>query len=119
MVERPYHDYATSALCELRADLASSQAQLEDQRADYARRSGSHDDDLRELRFLLEDLGHHLAAVDRELARRDRASGAASRQRDPARQPGHVRRHDPRGTRHNPKPHCRAKMAQAAARRPQ
>jgi len=105
MVDRPYHDYATSTLRELSRDLASSQAQLDDQRADYIELSGSDHDDLRQLDALIEDLGHELAAVDRELATRHRAAGASTR-RAVAWGAGNARR---RVTRREPKPHCRAK----------
>ena len=80
MVDRPYHDYATSALRELNRDLTCSQAQLEDQREDYAKRADSDVDELRQLEVLVGDLGQQLAAIDKEL------SGRLT-----------------------PKPHCRAK----------
>jgi hypothetical protein len=108
MVDRPYHDYATSALRELSRDLASSQAQLDDQRADYIELSGSDHDDLRQLDALIEDLGHELAAVDRELAtrHRERTAAGASTRRAVTWGAGSARR---RVTRREPKPHCRAK----------
>ena len=93
MVNRPYHDYSTSALRELAVDLAASQAQIEDQRADYLKRAGSDDDDIRQLDVLIEDLDDRLAAVDRELVTRDRVRAAANSSGD------------------HPKPHCHAKSA--------
>jgi hypothetical protein len=72
MADRPYHDYATSALRELELDLSSSQAELEDERADYARRADADIDDLRRLDRLISGLGHQLAAIDRELLGRRR-----------------------------------------------
>lgn len=120
MVVRPYHDYSTSALRELSRDLASSQVQVKDQRADYLRRGGSHDDDLRELDALIGDLGDQLAAVDRELGsrQRDRTTATAGRQRGVTHHPDPLRRRGPRVTQDNPKPHCRAKTDPAADRRP-
>ena len=111
MVDRPYHDYATSALRELSRDLASSQAQLDDQRADYVEPAGSDHDDLRELDALINDLGHELAAVDRELAtrHRERTTAIASTRRGGTWDPGGVRGRGHRVTRAVPKPHCRAK----------
>jgi hypothetical protein len=72
MADRPYHDYATSALRELELDLSSSQAELEDERADYATRADADIDDLRRLDRLIGGLGHQLAAIDRELLARRR-----------------------------------------------
>lgn len=72
MADRSYHDYATSALRELELDLASSQGELQDERADYARRADADIDDLRRLDGLIGDLGQQLAAIDRELLARRR-----------------------------------------------
>jgi len=121
MVDRPYHDYSTSALRELSRDLASSQLQLEDQRTDYVKRRGSDDDDLRQLEVLISTLGHQLAAVDQELVTRDRetAAAAAGERRGVTRRPNHVRTYGPQVISANPKPHCRAKRSPAGARTPQ
>jgi hypothetical protein len=115
MVHRPYHDYSAAALRDLSRDLASSQAQLEDQRADWVKRAGPENEDLRELDVLVSDLGNHLAAVDQELAtrRRERAASAVSGHRGA----GLVRRHVPQVVQSNAKPHCRAKTAAVATRR--
>ena len=83
MVHRPYHDYTTSALREL-TDLTSSQAQLEDQRGDLAKRADSDVDDLRELEGLVSDLGHQLAATDKELVARQRETRAVAGSAHPA-----------------------------------
>jgi len=114
MVDRPYHDYSTSALCELSTDLASSQAQLEDQRADYVKRVGSYNDSLRQLDALISNLGYNLAAIDQELVIRHRERrAAASAHRGVTQRPGRVRRHNPLVMQANLKPHCRAKRVRA------
>ena len=115
MVDRPYHDYSTSALRELSRDLASSQEQLEDQRADFGKRSGSDDDDLRQLDVLIDKLGHQLAAVDQELATRSReaAVAAAHGPRGVNRRPNHLWAYSSQVISANPKPHCRAKTTGA------
>lgn len=120
MVNRPYHDYSTSALRELSRDLASSQAQLEDQRADCLKRAGSDHDDLRQFDALINDFGHQLAAIDQEFVtrQRERAVVAASGHRGVTWRAGRSPRSDPRVMQANPKPHCRAKRVPAATRRP-
>lgn len=121
MVDRPYHDYSTSALRELSMDLVCSQVQLEDQRADYGKLAGSDDHDLRQLDVLIKNLGHQLVAVDHELVTRDRETAAANASGHCAipRRPGRLLTYSPRLIRANPKPHCRAKRVPAAVRRPQ
>jgi hypothetical protein len=121
MADRPYHDYSTSALRELTMDLLASQVELEDQRADYVKRAGLDDDDLRQVDGLIEDLGHQLAAVHHELAtrERDRPAANASGQRVIPTRPWHLRAYSPRVMRADPKPHCRAKRQSAAPRGPQ
>jgi len=118
MVDRPYHDYSTSALRELSRDLVSSQVQLEDQRTDHVKLPGSDDDDLRQLEVLIDNLGHQLAAMDQELVRRDRetALAAAGGHRSVTRRPSHVRTYHSQVMRANPKPHCRAKRFPAGVR---
>ena len=120
MVDRPYHDYASSALRELNRDLTSSQAQLEDQREDYAKRADSDIDDLRQLEVLANDLRHQLAAIDRELAARHREGPAVNGSGDPGVtwRAAPVRTHNQRVTQVTPKPHCRAKSLPATARWP-
>jgi hypothetical protein len=121
MVNRPYHDYATSALRELSIDLAASQAQLQDQRADCVGRAGSGADDVRQLDFLINDLGYQLATLDQELVtrRRERTAAAASTDRGVTGRPGRLRSHRTRVIRATPKPHFRAKRAPTAVRTPQ
>lgn len=121
MVDRPYHDYSTSALRELSMDLVCSQVQLEDQRADYGKLAGSDDDDLRQLDVLIKNLGHQLVAVDHELVTRDRETAGANASGHCAipRRPGRLLTYSPRLIRANPKPHGRAKRVPAAVRRPQ
>jgi len=102
MVNRPYHDYSTTTLRELSRDLAASQAQLEDQRADCLERVGADGDDLRQVEVLITNLGRQLAIVDQELATRERERAA-----------GRVRRYGSRVTLANPKPHCRPKHINA------
>ena len=120
MVDRPYHEYSTNALREMSRDLASSQLQLEDQRADYVKPGGSDDDDLRQFDTLINTLGDQLAAVEQELATRHRETTAAvaGRHRGEIRQPGDVQTHGPQVMRENPKPHCRAKRFPARAPAP-
>jgi hypothetical protein len=79
MVYRPYHGYSTSALRELSRDLSSSQAQLEDQRADYVQRGGSDRDDLRQFDVLISNLGDQVAAIDQEFVTRRRERAAVPR----------------------------------------
>jgi hypothetical protein len=121
MVDRPYHDYSTSALRELSMDLVSSQVQLEDQRADYGKLADSDGDNLRQLDVLIKNLGHQLVAVDHELVTRDQETPAtnASGQCAIPRRPRRLRTYSPWLIRTNPKPHCRAKRVPAAVRRPQ
>ena len=118
MVDRPYHDYATSALRELNRDLTSSQAQLEDQREDLAKRADSDIDDLRQLEGLVSDLGHQLAATDRELAARQRETRAVAGSAHTAVtwRAAPVRTHNQWVAQVTPKPHCRAKSLPATAR---
>jgi hypothetical protein len=120
MVHRPFHGYSTSALRELSRDLGSSQAQLEDQRADYVKRAGSDYDDLRELDALITSLSNQILAVDQEVVsrRRERAAIPPSGYRGVTQRPGQVRRHTPRVMQANPKPHCRARTLPAEVRRP-
>lgn len=120
MVDRPYHDYSTNALRELSRDLALSQIQLEDQRADYVKPGGSDNDDLRQFDALINKLGDQLAAVDQELVTRDRetTAAAAGGHRGQTRHPSHVPTHSPQVMGGNPKPHCRAKRFPARARTP-
>jgi hypothetical protein len=101
MVDRPYHDYATSALRELIRDLTSSRAQLKDERADYARRADANVDDLGQLEVLIAELDLQLALIDRELV---------------ARRSARVRAHNQRMMQVAPKPHCRVKRLPAAVR---
>lgn len=112
MVDRPYHDYSTSALRELGRDLASSQAQLDDQRADYMEVAGSDHDELRHLDILIDELARKLAAIDRELdtRHRERTAVTAGMRRGPTRHAATARTHLPE----EPKPHCRAKRAPVA-----
>ena len=121
MVVRPYHDYSISALRELSGDLTASRVQLQDQRADYVKRPGSEDDDLRQLEALINSLGDQLAAVDQELVVRhqDTTAAAARGHRDFTRRRSHVRTYNPQVIRTNPKPHCRAKRLPTRARTPQ
>lgn len=118
MVDRPYHDYATSALRELNRDLTSSQAQLEDQREDLAKRADSDIDDLRQLEALVSDLGHQLAATDKELAARQQETRAVAGRAHPAVtwRVVPVRTHNQWVAQVTPKPHCRAKSLPATAR---
>lgn len=120
MVDRPYHHYSTSALRELTVDIASSQVQLEDQRADYVKRAGSDDDDLRRLDVLIKDLGDQFAAVDHELVtrKRERQAANASGHGGTPRRPGRLRAYGPRVMLADPKPHCRATRVRAAVREP-
>ena len=120
MFVAPYHDFSTSALRELRGDFASSRDQLEDQRFDYVIRGGPHDDRLRDLDVLIDDLDHQLTAVDQELLtrQRDRSPVAASGHRGVTPHEVRARRHSPRVAPGIPKPHFRVKTAPAAVRRP-
>jgi len=120
MVDRPYHDYSTSALRELSIDLASSQVLLEDQRADCVKGTCCVDDDLREFDVLINDLGDQLAAVSQELVTRHREREAAgvSAHRGVTTRSARVPRYGPQVMGRNPKPHCRAKRPPAALRRP-
>jgi hypothetical protein len=111
MVDRPYHDYSTSALRELGRDLASSQAQLNDQRADYIEVAGSDHDELRRLDVLIDELGRKLAAIDRELdtRHRERTAVPASARRGVTRHAASGRTHSQRVMPAEAKPHFRAK----------
>jgi hypothetical protein len=111
MVDRPYHDYSTSTLRELGRDLASSQAQLDDQRADYIEVAGSDHDELDQLDVLIDELGRKLAAIDRELDTRHRERTAVTEgmRRGATRHAASAWTHMPA----EPKPHCRAKGAPA------
>jgi hypothetical protein len=115
MVDRPYHDYSTVTLRELSRDLAASQAQLEDQRADCLERVGADGGDLRQVDVLINNLGRQLAIVDQELAtrERERAAAAAGGHRAVTQGPERVRRYGSRVTLANPKPHCRPKHVNA------
>jgi len=116
MVDRPYHGYSISALRELSSNLALSQAQLADQRADCVKRAGSGDEDLCQLDVLISSLDDQLAAVDQELVTRHRESAADGGNARPgtAQRTGRVLRNSPPAMRANSKPHCRAKRAPAA-----
>ena len=120
MVHRPYHHYATSTLRELSRDLAASHAQLEDQRADYAKPPGSDDDDSRQFDVLINNLGDQIAAIDQELVTRQRETTAfpSSRHRGEAWSPVRALRHNPQVAPANLKPHCRAKTVPAEVRGP-
>ena len=120
MVHRPYHHYATSTLRELSRDLAASHAQLEDQRADYAKPPGSDDDDSRQFDVLITDLGNQIAAIDQELVTRQQETTAGSSRghRGEARGRIRVESHDPRVAQAIPKPHCHAKTVPVQVRRP-
>jgi hypothetical protein len=111
MVHRPYHHYSTSALRELRRDLAASHAQLEDQRADFVERAGLDAGDSRQFDVLINSLGDQIAAIDQELVTRERETTVVPSRghRDEARGRVRVERHGPRVSQANPKPHCRAK----------
>ena len=111
MIDRPYHDYAVSALRELNRDLTSSQAQLEDQREDLAKRADSDIDDLRQLEGLVSDLRHQLAATDKELAARQRETRAVAGSAHPARGAPHPSGRTTNGWRRSPPSHIAAQRA--------
>ena len=81
MVDRPYHDYSTDALLALRRDLEASQAQIEDQRADYLVQGGSRIDDLGQLRKTLSTHRMHINAINQELNRRQEIQATHRRHR--------------------------------------
>lgn len=118
MVDRPYHDYATSALRELIRDLTSSRAQLGDERADYSQRADADTDDLRQLEVLIADLDVQLALIDRELVARrlPRPAGTEAGRSGVTWRAGRIRAHNQRVMQVAPKPHCRVKRLPAAVR---
>lgn len=118
MVDRRYHDYATSALRELMRDLTSSRTQLEDERADYAKRADVELEDLHRLDVLVRDLDAELAAIDKELVvrRRDRPTVTETARPGVMWHAGRVRPHTQRVMRVTPKPHCRAKRLPSTVR---